>query len=84
VTTDGEEVALDLFQERVERRAWQQRPRDAHRGVELVDVAIGGHAGIVLGHSSATEETGVSFVAGSCVDLHGVTIIGLSPHRHHQ
>ena len=40
-------------------------------GVQLVDVAVGLDARMVLGHAAAAEQTRVAVVAGLRVDLHG-------------
>src|SRR5690606_7735980 len=71
------EVALDRGEEVVERLRRRGRAGDAERGVELIDIAIGRDAGMVLRHAPAAEEGGLACVAGLCVDAHGSRVSGL-------
>ncbi len=59
---------LDFVQQRVQWRVPGLRPRHAEQGVQLVDVAVGDHARVILGHALSTDETGLALVAGPCVD----------------
>ena len=67
---DGEQVALDGHEHLVDARHRLDGARDAEDGVELVDVAVGLDARIVLRDAAAAEEPRVAGVAGLRVDLH--------------
>jgi hypothetical protein len=52
-------------------------PLGAHQsqpGVQLVDVAIGGHTRVGLPDPRAVEQRGVTCVAGPGVDFHGTQL----------
>ena len=67
---DGEEVALDRLEQGVLECHRCRGADEADDGVELVNVAVGGDADVVLGDAAAAEEAGVAGVAGPGVDLH--------------
>ena len=61
----------------------ERRPRESQPRVQLVDVAVGGHARIGLRHARSVEEAGLARIAGLGVDFHQVTIIRARTRRLH-
>ena len=70
MAADGEEVALDGLEQGVLECHWCRGAHEANDGVELVDVAVGDDADVVLGDAAAAEEAGGAGVAGFRIDLH--------------
>src|SRR6478736_2462720 len=70
MSPDGEQVTLDGLEQLVKETLVSRRPDQAEAGVQLVYIAIGRHAGVILRHPAAPEQTRVSFVSGASVDLH--------------
>ena len=66
-----EEIALQPDELAVDLRVRRVRPRQTEMGVQLVDVAVRGHARIVLAHARASEQRRLARIAGLCVNLHG-------------
>jgi hypothetical protein len=67
---DGEEVALDRREQVVEQRHRLGRAHHADGRAELVHVAVGGDAWMVLGDPPAAEEARLAGVTGPRIDLH--------------
>jgi hypothetical protein len=65
-----QQIALDWGQHVVDARHRLHRPREPENGIQLVDVAIGGNAGMILRYASTAEQSRVAPVAGLCIDLH--------------
>src|SRR5207237_7215604 len=78
---DREEVSLNRYEHLVDTRHLFDRAREADRGIQLIDVAIGLDARMILRHAPAAEEPSVAGVAGSSVDAHDrrcwVVVLGL-------
>ena len=70
VAADGEQVPLHRLEQRVEQLDRRGGARHADGRVELVHVAVGGDARVVLRDAAAAEEAGLAVVAGPGVDLH--------------
>src|SRR5690606_18934806 len=70
------QVVVQRPQRRALRRGRQGGARQAQRRVRLVHRAVGGHAGVVLGHAPAAEERRGAVVAGAGVDLHPAASAG--------
>jgi len=54
----------------VDAGEWLDCPRQAEDGVQLVDVAVGLDARVVLLDPAATKQPSVPGVAGLCINLH--------------
>jgi hypothetical protein len=67
---DAEQIALHWNEDFVDARHRLDGASHAKDGVELVDIAVGFDAGVILLNPPASEETGISGVAGLRVDLH--------------
>src|SRR5207244_8516618 len=67
---DGEQVALNLHERRVQLAVGERRSREAEPGVQLVDVAVRVDPRIVFLHAGAVEERSLPGVARSRVDFH--------------
>ena len=67
IGADVEQVVLDPRQRGVDIGRRRQ-PRQADRGIRLVDGAIGGDAGIVLGDARAVTQRGLATVAAARID----------------
>ena len=70
----GEEIALDGDEHLVDARHGLDRAGHAERRVQLVDVAVGLDARMILRNAAAAEESRVAGVTGLRVDLHGIRI----------
>src|SRR5258708_99245 len=68
---DGEEIALYSDEHFVDSGHHLDAARESEDGVELVDVAVGFHAQIVLGHAASPEQRRLPGVPGARIDLHG-------------
>ena len=68
---DRKKIALHRHQDFID--AWHHfdGTREPEGGVQLVDIAVGFDAGMVLADSAAAKKSGGAFVAGSGIDLHG-------------
>src|SRR3982751_1093972 len=78
---DGKKVALNRDQYFIDARHHLHRARHSENGVELIDVAVGFHARVVLSDAAAPEETRVTGVAGLGVDLRRHTPKVATPKR---
>jgi len=67
---DAKKIALHRNQDLIDPWKRLDGARHSDHGVELVDVAVSFDTGIVLGNSSAAEESGVAGIARFRVDLH--------------
>jgi hypothetical protein len=72
---DAEEVALHGDQDLVDPRHRLDGAGHAEDGVELVDVAVGFDAGVILLNPATAEQTGVTGVAGFRIDLHATNLL---------
>jgi hypothetical protein len=68
---DRKEIALDRHEDFIDARQWLDGACHPEEGVELIDIAVGFHAGVVLLDAAAAEEARVAGVAGLRVNLHG-------------
>ena len=69
---DGEQIFLQLLEQRGDIAGeLALRAHGAQAGVQLVDVAIGGHARIGLRDAGSAEQRRAAGVAGARVNLHG-------------
>ena len=68
---EREEVALDGDEHLVDARHHLHRACHPENRVELIDVAVGLDARMILRNAPATEEPGITLVARLGVDLHG-------------
>ena len=68
--TYGEEITLNRLEQLVKEALIRHSPYQAEAGVQLVYIAVGRHARVVLRYPPAPEQAGVSFVSGASVDLH--------------
>src|SRR5690606_1735160 len=66
-----EELRLDGAEPAPDLRVVGERGGQAHDGVQLVDRAVGLHAGVVLADASAPEQTGITPVSRPRVDASG-------------
>ncbi len=69
---DGEQVLLKLFEHRCHiARQLALRAHGAETGVELVDIAVRGDAGIGFRHALTSKQRRPAGIAGARVNLHG-------------
>ena len=66
-------IHWDIFQRLVHRIRPAGR-RDAHEGVQFIDVAVGRDAEFVLADSVAPEQVGLARVAALRIDLHRIEV----------
>src|SRR6188472_4014197 len=64
----GEEITLNRLEQLVKEALIRHSPYQAEAGVQLVYIAVGRYAGVVLRYPAAPEQAGVSFVSGASVD----------------
>jgi hypothetical protein len=67
---DAEQITLHWDQDLIDPGDLVDRPHHADYGVELVDIAIGFDARVILLNPAAPEETSVAGVTGFSVNLH--------------
>lgn len=70
--TNREEIALNGYEYFVNTREALDATREANRGVQFVDVAVGFDTRVILAYASAAKQRGAAFIAGSGVDLHAL------------
>ena len=75
---NGEELILEVLAPRIQDTE-AGRPGDAERRVQLVDITVRRHPGVVLRHPAASEEARLPAVAGARVDLHRAQAGTLGP-----
>src|SRR3982750_104496 len=71
---DREQVALNALEHRDQLAIVERGTREAEPRIQLVDVAVGGHARIRLGAPRAVEQPGLAAVARPGVDFHWLII----------
>ena len=70
--TDGEQVLLHLLDQPGDIPAELVLGADStEAGVQLIDIAVGGHARVSLRHTGSAEQRRAAGVAGARVNLHG-------------
>ena len=73
---DGEQIPLNPLEHRRQPGIAVDRTDETQPCIELVDLAVGGHARIGLRDTLSTKESGFTAVAGPGVDFHPTSIGG--------